>query len=149
MVGKGVVSVLQGRISRTRVGSRADKVLSPAGQSFGQPMPRKISMLWSSTLVCGARLSQQWSGACLSYTLRLVDSHLLGLLISVLAPQIPIGEFAQEPMGGAWLFSLALQLASVEFAQDPIYGWSRFADTAVLIICADILVVSPLQMYLL
>ena len=77
--------------------------------------------------MCGARLSQQWSGACLSYTLRLVDSHLLGLLISVLAPQIPIGEFAQ----------------------DPIYGWSRFADMAVLIICADILVVSPLQMYLL
>ena len=39
----------------------------------------EISMAWSSTLVCGAQLSQQWSGNCLSYTLKVVYSTLLGL----------------------------------------------------------------------
>ena len=89
-------------------------------------MPREISVAWRSTLVCGARLSQQWAGACLSYNFKVVDSPLLGLLISVL-----------EPL-----------MTSVEFPQDPIYGWSCSADTAVLIMCADILGVSPCQMYL-
>ena len=46
----------------SQVGSRADKVLSPAGQGLWQSMPREISMAWSSTLVCGAWVSQQWSG---------------------------------------------------------------------------------------
>ena len=48
--------------------SRADKVPSPAGQSVRQPLPREIRVVWSCTLVCGAQLSQQWSGACLSHT---------------------------------------------------------------------------------
>ena len=85
---------------QSQVGSRAGEVLSPAGQSLQWPMPRETSVAQSSTLVCGARLSQQWSGACLSYTWTVVDSTLLGLLISVLAPVVPSGEFAQEPMGG-------------------------------------------------
>ena len=50
-----------------------------AGQSLQQPMLREISMAWSSTLVCGAQLSQQWSGTCLSCTLKVVSSTLLGL----------------------------------------------------------------------
>ena len=40
---------------QSQVGSRADKVLSPAGQSLWQLMPREISVEWSSALVCGAR----------------------------------------------------------------------------------------------
>ena len=63
----------------SQVDSRADEVLSPAGQSTQQPMAREISMTWSSTLVYGAQLFQQWSGACLSYTLKVLYSTLLGL----------------------------------------------------------------------
>ena len=63
-------------------------------------MPREISVAWSSTLVCGARLSQQWAGACLSYNFKVVDSPLLGLLISVLAPLMPREELTQEPTYG-------------------------------------------------
>ena len=66
--GKGAVSILQGRIPRARWA---------AGQSLQWPMPREIGVVWSSALVCGARLCQQWSGACLSYTLKVVDSTLL------------------------------------------------------------------------
>ena len=39
----------------SQVGSRAAEVLSPAGQSLWQLMPREISVEWSSALVCGAR----------------------------------------------------------------------------------------------
>ena len=61
------------------MGSRTGEVLGPAGQGPQQQMPREISVVWSSALVCGARLSQQWSGACLSYTLKVLYSTLLGL----------------------------------------------------------------------
>ena len=73
------LSVSCKEVSREQGGSRSGEVLSPAGQSFKQLMPREIGVAWSSTLVCGARLSQQWSGACLSYTLKVVCSTLLGL----------------------------------------------------------------------
>ena len=59
---------------RSWVGSRADEVLSPAGQSLWQQMTREIGVAWSSTLVRGVQLSQQWDGACLIYTLKVVDS---------------------------------------------------------------------------
>ena len=108
------------------MGSSADEVLGPAGQSLQQLMPREVSMTWSSTLVYGARRSQQWSGARLSYTLKVVHSTLLGLLISVLASLIASGEFAQE----------------------PIYGWSHSADMNVLTTCTAISGVSPYQMCL-
>ena len=63
---------------------------------------------------------------------------------NVLVSLMLSGEFAQEPMGGPWLFLTAL-LASVEFPQEPTYGWSRSADTATLTTRAD---VSPCQMCL-
>ena len=107
----------------SQVGSSAGEVLSPAGQSLRRPMPREIGMVRSSPLGCGARPSQQWPGACLSYALRGVDSTLLGLLTSVLAPPMESGEFPQE----------------------PICGWSRSVVTAVLIPCANILGVSLCQ----
>ena len=77
-----------------QVGSKADKVFSPAGQSLQWLMPGEISVAWSSTLVCRAQLSQQWPGACLSYTLKVIYSTLLGLLISILAPMIASGDFS-------------------------------------------------------
>ena len=80
-------------------------------------MLRETNVVWSSTLVCGARLSQQWPEACLSYTLRVVDSTLVGVLISVLAPLMASGE--------------------------SIYGWFCSADMAVKTTCADIVGVSP------
>ena len=78
MVGKGVISFTQGRTSGHRW--EAGDILSPAEQSLWQRMSRKIGETWSSSLVCGAWLSQQWSGACLSYTFRVVHSTLPGLL---------------------------------------------------------------------
>ena len=42
-------------------------------------------MAWSSTLVWGAQLSQQWSGACLSYALEVVYSTLLDFFDKCLA----------------------------------------------------------------
>ena len=89
-------------------------------------MARGNSMVWSSILVCGAQLSQQQSGTCLSHTLKVVYSTLLGLLINASTPLTASGEFAQE----------------------PIYGWSPSANGAVLFTCADIIGVSPYQMYI-
>ena len=80
-------------VSQEQGGSRSGEVLSPAGQSLQQLMPREVSMTWSSTLVYGARRSQQWSGACLNYILKVVYSTLLGLLISVWAPLMASREF--------------------------------------------------------
>ena len=77
--GQGSHQHLARKDLRSQVGSRAGEVLSPAGQSPQRPMPREMSVAWSSTLVHGAQQSQQWSGACLSYTLRVVCSTLLGL----------------------------------------------------------------------
>ena len=77
--GPGSCQCLAGKDLRSEVGSRAGEVLSPAWQSLGQTMPREISVVWSSTLGCGTQLSQQWYGTCLSYTLTVVDSSLLGL----------------------------------------------------------------------
>ena len=80
----------------SQVGSRAGEVLSPAGQRLHQLMPREVSVAWSTSLVCGAQLSQQWSGVCLSYTLKVVYSTLLGLLINLLAPLMAIGDLPRS-----------------------------------------------------
>ena len=77
--------------------------------------------------MCGAQLSQPWSGEPASVIpLGVVDSILLGLIVSVLEPLMASGEFPQA----------------------SIYGWSRSADTTVRITCADISGVSPCQLYL-
>ena len=73
--GQGSCQHLARKAVWSQVGSRAEEVPSPAGQSLWWPMPRENS----STLACGARLSQQWSGTCLSHTLKVVHSTLLGL----------------------------------------------------------------------
>ena len=89
-------------------------------------MPREINMAWSNILVCGAQLlAVVW--ACLSYTLKVVYSTLLGLSVSILESLMASGEFIQE----------------------PINWWSCSADMAVQITCADILGESPCQMCLL
>ena len=94
-----------------------------------------------------ARLSLQWSGTGLSYTLKVVYT-LLDLFINVLARLMPSGEFAPESMGGTWLHHLTPLLASVEFPQEPICGWSHSADLAVMIMCRCILGMCPCQMCL-
>ena len=122
---KGVVSVLQGRISRARwVAGQTSP--SPAGQGLWWPMPRKIRAVRKSTLV--------WSSAVSAVVWSLPELYLesgalhpLGLLISDLAPLVASGEFPQE----------------------PVCGWSHSADTAVLITCVGILPVSPCRMCLL
>ena len=54
--GQGSRQHLTRRDLQSQVGSRAGKVFSPAGLSLQRPMPREISMAWSSTLGCGACL---------------------------------------------------------------------------------------------
>ena len=112
---------------QSQVGSRGDKVLSLAGQSLWQPMPRKISVAWNALwcvkLVC---------------------------LISGLEPaSVTPLKWWTPPF---WVFSinvLAPLLASVELPPEPIYGWSCSADVAGLTTCAGILSVSPCQTCLL
>ena len=82
----------------SQVGSRADDVLSPAGQSLWWLMQRETRVACSSPLGCGARRSQQWSGACLSYTWEVVDSTLLGL-------DIPEGKWRICPEACLWVCS--------------------------------------------
>ena len=93
----GFVSTLQGRISTAR---------QAAGQSLQWPMRREVSVAWSSTVVCDAQVSQQWSGACLCYTLKVVYSTLLGPFHKSLGTPDASVEFAQKPVGGIWLLSL-------------------------------------------
>ena len=112
-------------------------------------MPREVSVTWSSTLVCGARLSQQWAGPCLSYTSEVIYSTLLGLFDKCLGTPDAKWGVAQEPMGATWVLCLTSMMVSVEFPQKPTCGWSRSADLAVLITRADILGVSSCQMCLL
>ena len=70
-VDKGAISVLQDRISGARwaagqTSPQFRRAEPPAADAKEDQRSR------NSTLVCGARLSQQWSGACPSYTLRVV-----------------------------------------------------------------------------
>ena len=65
---QGSFQCLARKVLWSQVGSRTGEVLGPAGQGPQQQMPREISVVWSSALVCGARLSQQWSGSCPSCT---------------------------------------------------------------------------------
>ena len=72
--------------------------------------------MWSSTLVCGAQLSQQCSEACFSYALEGGALHHYGSLDKCLGTLMASGEFSQE----------------------PICGWSCSADMAILVMCTNI-----------
>lgn len=61
-------------------------------------------MAWSSTLVCEAWLSQQWSGNCLSYTLKTVYSTLLGLFDKCLGT--PDSKCGISPGAYLWVVPL-------------------------------------------
>ena len=105
----------------SQVGRKADEVPSPSEHSFWQPMPREISVAWSSTVVCGLG-SQQWSGTWLSYTLKVVYSTLLGLLINCLAFLMPSGEFSQGAYG--WYMAVLLGTPDGKCAITPgAYLW--------------------------
>lgn len=123
--GQGSSQCLARKDLQSQVSSRGDKVLSPLGQSLWQPMPREISMAWSSTLVCRAQLSQQWSGACLRYTLKVVHSTLLVFffLLSVLEPSMASEEFSQEPTYG-WYMAILLGTLDGNWGTFPgLYLW--------------------------
>ena len=77
-----------------------------SGQSLWWLMRRNISMAWNSTLVCGARLSQQWSGACFSYTLTVVYPTLLSLSDKCLGT--PDGKWGIFPGGYVWYMAVLL-----------------------------------------
>ena len=82
---------------QSQMGSKADEVLCPAGQSLQWLMPREISVAWSSALVNGTQHLSSGLKSASVIPSRVVDSTLLGLLIGVLAPFMATGEFPQEP----------------------------------------------------
>ena len=85
-----------------QVSSRADEVLSLAGQSLWKLMPRETSMVWNSTLVCGAQQSQKWSRNCFSYTLKVGYSTILGLFDKYLGT--PDAKWGISPEAYLWVF---------------------------------------------
>ena len=90
---------------------------SPAGQSLWRLMPREISVVWSSTLVCGAWLSQRWSGTCLSYTLESVIPTLLGLFDKCLG--IPDANWGICPGTYGWHLAVLLDTPSGKYGIFP------------------------------
>ena len=96
-------------------------------------MTREISVAWSSTLVCGARPSRQWSGACLSYTLKVVYSTLLDLLNKCLGP--PDAKCRIFPGAYGWYMAVLLDSPAGQCGLFPgaYLWWSRSADMAILI----------------
>ena len=145
-MGKGVVSVLKGRISGARWAAEQTKSSVQQGRaSGGQCQGRSVchgATLWyvevsylRSALEPASVIPWKWC-----------TPPFWVFLINVLAPLMQSVEFAQKPMGDTWLFCLTSLLASVEFPQEPICGWSRSADTAALTTCAS---VSPCQTRLL
>ena len=96
--------------------------IQSAGHSLWQLMPKETA--WHGAAYLYVELS------CLSMVWSLPQLYfesLLGLLVSVLSPLMPRGEFPQE----------------------PTCGWSLSADVALLITWAAVLGVSPCQMCLL
>ena len=87
----------------SQVGSRAGKVLGPAGQRLRRLTPREITVVWGSTLGCGGRLPQQWSGACLSHTLESGGLHPSGTLKGL---GTPAGKWGISPGAYLWVVPL-------------------------------------------
>ena len=148
-VGKGVFSILQGRISVARWATGQAKSSVQQGRASGGQCQGRSSWhgaaLWCVELSC---LSSGLESASVVSWKSCTPSFWV-FLINALATPMPSAVFAQEPMGGAWLFCLTPLLASVELPQEPIYAWSRCADLANLTTCAHILSASPCQTCLL
>ena len=145
-MGKGVVSVLKGRISGARWAAEQTKSSVQQGRaSSGQYQGRSAwrgAASWCVELGC---LSSGLEPASVVPSKWCAPPFWV-FLINVLAPLMQSVEVAQKPLGDPWLFCLTSLLASVEFPQEPICGWSRSADTAALTTCAS---VSPCQTRLL
>ena len=127
MVGKGLISVLQGRISGARWAAGQLKSSVQQGRASGSR--------------CQGRLA--WRGAALWVV-------ALGCLSCGLEPaSVTPGEWWTPPF---WVFLinvLAPPMPSVEFPQESSCGGSCSADTAPLTTCADIIGVSPCCTFLL
>ena len=80
----------------------------------------------AALVVCGAQLSQQWYGACLIYTLKVVYSTLLGLLISLGTPDGKWGICS-----GAYVWYMAVLLARHD-CFDHVYRYLRCASLPVI-----------------
>ena len=94
-----------------------------------------------------ARLSLQWSGTGLSYTLKVVYSTLLGLFnkcLGTLDANWGIFPGAYGCYMAVLLDTLAGKcgISPLSLSGEPFYGWSCSADMATLTTCADILCVS-------
>ena len=127
-VGKGVVSILQGRTPGARwAAGQVKSSIQQGRDSGGGWMPREITIAWGSSLVCGVGLSQQWSTTCLSYTLKVAYATPLGLFNKCRGT--PDAKRGVYPGACLWVVPLRRHGCS-----DP---------------CADILGVSPRQMCLL
>ena len=63
------------------------------------------SVAWSSTLVCGAQLSQRWSRKCLRYTLKVVYSTFLGLFDKCFGT--PDAKWGISPGAYLWVVPLS------------------------------------------
>ena len=127
MVGKGVVSVLQGRVSGARWA---------AGQAKSSVQQGRSSVGW-----CQGRPG--WPGAALwCVELSCCSSGLEP------APVVP-WKWWSPPFCVFSIKVLAPLMPSAEFAQEPISGWSRWADMATLNMCPDLLSGSPCQVCLL
>ena len=79
----------------------ADEVFSPAGQSPWWPMPGEIRVAWSSTLIYGAQLFQQWSGPALVIYLESGGLHASGSLDNCLGT--PDGKWGLSPGSYLWV----------------------------------------------
>ena len=146
-MGKGVISILQGRISGARwaagqVKSSVQQGRASSGRCQGRPA-------WCGAALCCLGLGCLSSGLELvCHTLKMVYFPFLGLFDKCLgSPDVKCG-IGPGAYGRHMAVLLDTLLASVEFAQAPSYGWSHSADMAVLVTCADILGVSPCQMCL-
>ena len=121
--GRGSLQHLARKDLWSQACSRADKVRRPAGQSLRQPMPREISMVWSSTLMCGARLSQQWSGPAPVIPLRVLYSTLLGLFDKCLGS--PPAKWGICPGACRWYTAILLHIPNGKWGVSPgSYRWA-------------------------
>ena len=137
-VGKAVVSILQGRVSRARWATgHTSSSVQQGGASGGWCQGRSA---WHRTALWCVELGY-FSSSLEPASVTPWKCHIPPLsvfLINISAPLMPSVEFPQEPMGGTWLFCLTLLIVNGEFPQEPSYGWSPFADVVVRITCADL-----------
>ena len=123
-MGKRVASILQGRISGARWAagqcSQSSRAEPPATDAKGDEHGvEQHSGVWS------------WAVSAVVRSL----------------PQLHLDSGAFHP-SGSFDKCLGSPDGKCGISQEPVYGWSRSADTAVLVTCASILGVTPCQIHM-